>query len=185
MADTKERARGPGRPCLPDFSWGRGAPDPPRECKASAGCPRVARAPSLPPPPATPLEFLNMEFLQELCQPELAALPGPRSGIHRVGGAARPPRPPRLRGAADPAGSSSAKPFRRVHNPRRQGASRVLRPRPTLPGPRSVTDGRPGQDPSPTCPPGLFVGGRLRSGLGARGSASSPVPGPGPSRRGR
>lgn len=109
-----------------------------------------------------------MEFLQELCQPELAALPGPRSGIHRVGGAARPPRPPRLRGAADPAASSSAKPFRRVHNPRRHGASRALRPRPTLPGPWSVTAGRPGQDPSPTCPPGLFVGGRLRSGPGAR-----------------
>lgn len=76
-----------------------------------------------------------MEFLQELCQAELAALPGPRSGIHRVGGAARPPRPPRASGEPltrrPPA---SRKAFGQAQKPRRRGASRS--PRPPLPGPR-------------------------------------------------
>lgn len=38
-----------------------------------------------------------MEFPRELCQAELPALPSPRSGIRRVGGAARPLRLPPLR----------------------------------------------------------------------------------------
>ena len=82
--------------------------------------------------------------------------------------------PPRLRGAADLAASSSAKPLRQVHNPRRRGTSRALRPRPTLSGPRRVAAGRPRRDPSPTCPLGLFVGGRLSLGPGARRALRSP-----------
>lgn len=48
-----------------------------------------------------------MEFPQELCQAELATLPGSRSGICRVGGAAQLPHPHPLRGAADPAATRS------------------------------------------------------------------------------
>lgn len=131
-----------------------------------------------PPTPATPLEFLNMEFVQELCQAELAALRGPRRGIRSVGGAAPPPRPPRPRGAADPAGSSPAEPPRRVQNRRRRGTSRAQRPHATLPGPRRVAAGRPRRGPEPKLPAGPVCW--PPPALGARGSASSPLPGPGP-----
>lgn len=57
--------RGPGSPGAPGGCWPPSA---------------LGAFPS-PPPSATPLEFQNMEFPQELCQAELAALPGSRSGI--------------------------------------------------------------------------------------------------------
>lgn len=108
-----------------------------------------------------------MEFEQELCQAELAALPGPsRAGFALS--AAPPPRPPRPRGAAAPAVSSPAETLGWVQNLRRCGAFRAQRPRPTLRGPRRVAAGCPRRGPSRSRPLGLFVGRRLCSRPGAR-----------------
>lgn len=164
------RPSSPSRQISHSGGEGRGRRDPPlpgSERRVPVAPARSARSGS-PPPPAAPLEFLNKEFEQELCQAGLAALPGPRRGIRPVSGAAPPPRPPRPRGAADPPVSSPAEPLRRVHNPRRRGGSRAQRPRPTLPGSRRVAAGRPRRGPSRSCPPGLFVGRLPRSGPGAR-----------------
>lgn len=122
-----------------------------------------------------------MEFPQELCQAELGALSGPRRGIRRVGGAARPsPPPPPQTGAADLAASSSAKPLCRVPSRRRRGASWAQRPLPTLSEPRGVAAGRPRRGPNRTCQLGLAEPVCLPPpALAARSSASSPLSGPG------
>lgn len=132
--------------------------------------------------PRRPLEFQNMEFPQELCQAELAALPGSRSGIYRVGGAAvQAPHPHPLRGAADPAATCSfATPALSSRSLSSRRASGPRRPLPTRPRSQRLAARRPPRGPSRVGPRGLCA-----TGAGcARGSASSSSLGRGPRGRG-
>ncbi|MEJ1281143.1 hypothetical protein NN561_012092 [Cricetulus griseus] len=116
---TLLQGHGPASPA--DAQWARerlgpGSPGAPGGCWS----PLVLGAfPS--PPPATPLEFKNMEFPQELYQAELAALPGSCSDI-RCGLPAPPPRRVLTRRP------SSTKLIGRVQSPRRHRASGAQRP---------------------------------------------------------